>query len=120
MDHIGFARYHGAIVKVESGRCPNTGLPTCKAVVPWWPRPGDWLNDEYNPWLTVDAPLGLKGLYAFEVSGAGDRGSLGAIVRITNSAPMLLRRSVRRRTRESGNLGGETRAPIEARQQDAG
>ena len=85
LDHIGFARYHGAIVKVESGRCPNTGLPTCKAVVPWWPRPGDWLNDEHNPWLAVDAPVGLKGLYALEVSGAGDHVSLGAALYIADS-----------------------------------
>ena len=120
LDHIGFARYHGAIVKVESGRCPNTGLPTCKAVIPWWPRPGDWLNDEYNPWLAVDAPVGLKGLYALEVSGAGDHVSLGAAMYIADSTLMLRRRSRRRRTRESGNLSGEARAPIEARQQDVG
>ena len=36
----GSHSYHGAIVKVEGGTCLATGLPTCKAVVPWWPRPG--------------------------------------------------------------------------------
>ena len=120
VDHIGFARYHGAIVKVESGRCPLTGLPTCKAVVPFWPQPGDWLNDKYNPWLAVDAPLGLKGLHALEVSGAGDHVSPGAAMHIADAILTHRRRSKRRRTRESGSLSGETRAPIEARQQDVG
>lgn len=87
LDHIGFAQYHGAIVKVEGGTCLATGLPTCKAIIPWWPRPGDWLNDESNPWLAIDAPQGLRGLYAFEVSGASDHESLSAIVRINNSSP---------------------------------
>ena len=70
VDHVGFAQYHGAIVKVEKGLCPATGLPTCRAVVPWWPLPNEWLEDESNPWHAIDAPEGLKGLYAFEVRGA--------------------------------------------------
>ena len=81
------AVYHGAIVKVESGQCPTTGLPTCRAIVPWWPQPRDWLDDESNPWHAIDAPQGLKGLYAFEVSGASDHKSLSAIARITDSSP---------------------------------
>ena len=81
------AVYHGAIVKVESGQCPTTGLPTCRAIVPWWPQPRDWLDDESNPWHAIDAPQGLKGLYAFEVSGASDHGSLSATVHVTDSSP---------------------------------
>ena len=118
LDHIGFAQYHGAIVKVERGKCPATGLPTCRAIVPWWPQPRDWLDDESNPWHSIDAPQGLRGLYAFEVSGAGAHGSLGANVRNADSARMHRRRSKRRRTaRQPGNLRGEARAPTEARQQ---